>query len=165
MCAWGDDFSVHGGSRERYAMAQTRMPVHRLLPASQEKSKTQGSTARTIRSARTPPASADFLYNVDYPRAHPRIERWAPMGSVPHWWGGFPLVVSSMRSMRYMRGGFIFRNRGPLLKVHHSQCLTSMTKHDAGGSPPGAACNSAKPPHGKTQGSASGWRSRLSSTH
>jgi hypothetical protein len=32
-----------------------------------------------------------------------------------------------MRSMRSMRGGFIFRNRGPSLKVHHGQCLTSMT--------------------------------------
>jgi hypothetical protein len=42
--------------------------------------------------------------------------------------------VRSMRSMRSMRGGFIFRNRGPSLKVHHGQCLTSMTKHDSGGS-------------------------------
>jgi hypothetical protein len=52
----------------------------------------------------------------------------------------------------------------PSLKVHHSQCLTSMTKHDAGGSPPGAACDIMKPPHDKTQGSASSlrWRSRLS---
>jgi hypothetical protein len=33
-----------------------------------------------------------------------------------------------MRSMRSMRGGFIFRSRGPSLKVHHGQCLTSMTK-------------------------------------
>jgi hypothetical protein len=50
-----------------------------------------------------------------------------------------------MRSMRSMRGGFIFRNRGPSLKVtvvHHGQYLTSMTKHDSGGSPPGAACDS-----------------------
>ena len=44
--------------------------------------------------------------------------------------------------MRSMCGGFIFRNWGPLLKVHHSKCLTSMTKHDSGGSPPGAACDS-----------------------
>jgi hypothetical protein len=29
----------------------------------------------------------------------------------------------SMRSMRSMRGGFIFRNRGPSLKVHHGQHL------------------------------------------
>jgi hypothetical protein len=70
--------------------------------------------------------------------------------------------VCSMRSMRSMRGGFIFRNRGPSLKVHHGQCLTSMTKHDSGGSPPGTACDSAKPPHDKTRGSTSGWRSRLS---
>ena len=28
-----------------------------------------------------------------------------------------------MRSMRSMRGGFIFRNGGPSLKVHHGQCL------------------------------------------
>jgi hypothetical protein len=55
--------------------------------------------------------------------------------------------------MRSVRGGFIFRNRGPSLKVHHGQCLTSMTKHDSGGSPPGAACDSMKPPHDKTQGS------------
>jgi hypothetical protein len=62
-----------------------------------------------------------------------------------------------MRSMRSMRGGIIFRNRGPSLKVlnkptthrthrthiHHGQCLTRMTKHDSGGSPPGAACYSA----------------------
>jgi hypothetical protein len=27
--------------------------------------------------------------------------------------------VDAMRSMRSMRGGFIFRNRGPSLKVHH----------------------------------------------
>ncbi len=33
-------------------------------------------------------------------------------------------------SMRSIRGGFIFRNRGPSLKVHNCQCLTSMTKHD-----------------------------------
>jgi hypothetical protein len=32
----------------------------------------------------------------------------------------------TMRSMRSMRGGFIFRNRGPSLKVHHGQHLTSM---------------------------------------
>ncbi len=61
-----------------------------------------------------------------------------------------------------MRGGIIFRNWGPSLKVHHGQCLTRMTKHDSGGSPPGAACDSAKPPHGKMQGSTSGWRSLLS---
>ncbi len=41
-------------------------------------------------------------------------------------------MVLSMRSMCSMRGGFIFHKRGPLLKVHHSQCLTSMTKHDSG---------------------------------
>jgi hypothetical protein len=51
-----------------------------------------------------------------------------------------------MRSMRSMRGGIIFRNRGPSLKVHHGQCPTRMTKHDSGGSPPGAACDSAKAP-------------------
>ncbi len=33
-------------------------------------------------------------------------------------------------SMRSMRGGFILRNRGPSLEVHHGQCLTSMTMHD-----------------------------------
>ncbi len=37
-----------------------------------------------------------------------------------------------MRSMRSMRGGFIFRNRGPSLKVHHCQHLASVTKHDTG---------------------------------
>jgi hypothetical protein len=37
----------------------------------------------------------------------------------------------SMRSMRSMRGGFIFRNRGPSLKVHHGQHFASMTKHDS----------------------------------
>jgi hypothetical protein len=42
-----------------------------------------------------------------------------------------------MRSMRSMRGGFIFRNRGPSLKVYHGQHLASMAKHDTGGSPPG----------------------------
>ncbi len=61
-----------------------------------------------------------------------------------------PVPMRSMRSMRSMRGGFIFRNRGPSLKVHHCQHLASVTKHDTGGSPPGAACDSAKPPHGKT---------------
>ena len=39
-------------------------------------------------------------------------------------------------SIRSMRGGIVFRNRGPSLKVHHGQCPTSMTKHDSGGSPP-----------------------------
>ncbi len=39
----------------------------------------------------------------------------------------------TMRSMREVLGGFIFRNRGPWLKVHRSQCLTSMTKHDSAG--------------------------------
>jgi hypothetical protein len=39
-------------------------------------------------------------------------------------------VLHFMRSMRSMCSGFIFRNRGALLKVHHGQCLTSMTKHD-----------------------------------
>jgi hypothetical protein len=34
-----------------------------------------------------------------------------------------------VRSMRSMRGGFIFRNRGPSLKVHHCQHLASVTKH------------------------------------
>ncbi len=41
-----------------------------------------------------------------------------------HGHGVFILATSSMRSIR---GGFIFRNRGPSLKVHHGQCLTSMT--------------------------------------
>ncbi len=36
------------------------------------------------------------------------------------------VLLLPMRSMRSMRGGFIFRNRGPSLKVHHCQCLTSM---------------------------------------
>jgi hypothetical protein len=67
------------------------------------------------------------------------------------------IYTRSMRSMRSMRGGIIFRNRGPSLKVHHGQCPTRIAKHDSGGSPPGAACDSAKPPHGKTQGSTSGW--------
>jgi hypothetical protein len=31
----------------------------------------------------------------------------------------------TMRSMCSMRGGFIFRNRGPSLKVHHCQHLAS----------------------------------------
>ncbi len=47
-----------------------------------------------------------------------------------------------MRSMRSMRGGFVFRNQGPSLKVHRGQCLTSMTKHDTGGWPPETACDS-----------------------
>jgi hypothetical protein len=50
----------------------------------------------------------------------------------------------------FMRGGFIFRSRGPSLKVLHSQCLTSMitvklaapirwhnTKYDSSGPGPG----------------------------
>jgi hypothetical protein len=41
--------------------------------------------------------------------------------------------MGSMRSMRSMRGGFIFRNWGPSLKVHHCQHLASVTKHDTGG--------------------------------
>jgi hypothetical protein len=45
----------------------------------------------------------------------------------------------SVCSMRSIRGGFILRNRGPSPKVPHGQCLTSMTKHDSGGSPPGDA--------------------------
>ncbi len=36
-------------------------------------------------------------------------------------------VRRPMRSMRSMRGGFIFRNRGPSLKVHHCQHLASVT--------------------------------------
>ena len=47
-------------------------------------------------------------------------------------------------------------DRGTSLKVHRGQCLTSMTKHDSGGWPSRAACDSAKPPHDKTQGSTSG---------
>jgi hypothetical protein len=47
-----------------------------------------------------------------------------------------------MCSMHSMHGGLIFRNLGPLLKVHHCQHLASMTKHDTSGSPPGAACDS-----------------------
>ncbi len=62
-------------------------------------------------------------------------------------------------SMCSMCGGFIFHSLRPSLKVRHSQCLTSVTKHDSGGSPPGAACYSAKLSHDKTQCSASGWRS------
>jgi len=54
--------------------------------------------------------------------------------------------------MRSMRGGFIFRSQGPWLKVHHGQCLTSVTKHDAGGSPPGANRNVATPLHGHSHG-------------
>jgi hypothetical protein len=69
-------------------------------------------------------------------------------------------------SMRSMRGGFIFRNWGPSLKVHRCQCLTSMTKHDSrsrsrsrtlvdrhpGCSPGGNRMD-------KTRGSTSGWQS------
>ncbi len=29
-----------------------------------------------------------------------------------------------MRFVRYLRGGFIFRSRGPLLKVHHGHTVT-----------------------------------------
>ncbi len=83
----------------------------------------------------------------------PALGYWVKegVGLVVH----FPLediakINTPMRSMRSMRGGFIFRNRGPSLKVHHCQHLASVTKHDTGGSPPGAACDSAKPPHGKT---------------
>jgi hypothetical protein len=45
----------------------------------------------------------------------------------------------TMRSMRSMRGGIIFRNRGPSLKVHHGQCLTRMTKYDTLRKGPGAS--------------------------
>ena len=41
-------------------------------------------------------------------------------------WESSPM--RSMHSMRSMRGGFIFRNWGPSLKVHDGQCLASMTK-------------------------------------
>jgi hypothetical protein len=58
--------------------------------------------------------------------------------------------TQSMHSMCSMHGGFIFRNWGPSLKVHHCQHLASMTKHDTGGSPPGVACDSTEQPHGKT---------------
>jgi hypothetical protein len=34
----------------------------------------------------------------------------------------------SMRSTRSMRGGFIFRSRGPSLKVHHSQYLARLSR-------------------------------------
>jgi hypothetical protein len=44
-----------------------------------------------------------------------------------------PGAFYTMRSMRSMRGGFIFHNRGPSLKVHHCQHLASVTKHDTGG--------------------------------
>jgi hypothetical protein len=43
---------------------------------------------------------------------------------------GMMSPLQSMRSMRSMRGEFIFRNRGPSLKVHHCQHLASVTKHD-----------------------------------
>ncbi len=59
-----------------------------------------------------------------------------------------------------MCAGFIFCSWGSLLKVHHGQCLTGMTKHYTGGLPPGSACDRAKPPHGKAQGSASRWQSK-----
>jgi hypothetical protein len=39
-------------------------------------------------------------------------------------------LVIHLETVRSMRGGFIFRNRGPSLKVHRGQCLKSMTKHD-----------------------------------
>ncbi len=60
--------------------------------------------------------------------------------------------AGSMRSMRSMRGGFIFRNAGVLAEgtsrpVSHKP--RSMTKYDAGGSPPRAECGGAKPPHDK----------------
>ncbi len=37
-----------------------------------------------------------------------------------------------MRSMRSMRGVFIFRNRGPSLKVHPFQHLASVTDQGRG---------------------------------
>jgi hypothetical protein len=37
-------------------------------------------------------------------------------------------AASAMHSMRSMRGEFFFRNRGPSVKVHHGQCLTSMAQ-------------------------------------
>jgi hypothetical protein len=88
--------------------------------------------------------------------------------------------VGPMHSMHSMRGGFIFFNQGPSLKSegmcsmcsvrggfifsnHITLMITaSMSKHAAGEEPPGAARNSAKPLHDKTQGSASRWRSQLS---
>ncbi len=90
----------------------------------------------------------------------PRLLPLCPQTSSPsaHWRQETGRYMLSMRSMR---GGFIFRSQGPSLKVHHSQYLASMTKHDTGGLPPGAACDSTKPPHGKARGSISGWRSRL----
>jgi hypothetical protein len=83
-----------------------------------------------------------------------------------HGHGVFILATSSkgrsMHCMRSVRGCFIFHSQGPSLKVHHGQCLRSVTKHDSGGSPPGAACDGEKPPHDKMQGSASRRWSRLS---
>ena len=38
-------------------------------------------------------------------------------------------ITGSMCSMCSMRGGIIFLNRGPLLKVHHGQCPTSLIPH------------------------------------
>jgi hypothetical protein len=53
--------------------------------------------------------------------------------------------MRSMRSMRSMRGGFIFRNRGPSLKVHHCQHLVSVTKHDVNQNAATSQCWSAGP--------------------
>jgi hypothetical protein len=75
---------------------------------------------------------------------------------------GLPSTHAQTHSMRSMLGGVNFRNQGPSLKIHRGHCLTSMTKHDSGGSPPEATFDSAEVLHNKTQGSTSGWRSRLS---
>ncbi len=45
---------------------------------------------------------------------------------------------------------FCFLINFTTLKVHHCQHLASMTKHDTGGSPPGAACDSTKPKASRT---------------
>jgi hypothetical protein len=51
------------------------------------------------------------------------------------------------------RSRLMAKRKVPLPDGQH---LTSMTKYDTGGSPPGAACDSTKPPHGKARGSVSG---------
>ncbi len=48
------------------------------------------------------------------------------------WWLRETRVRRS--AMRTTSSGFIFSNQGPSLNVHRGQCLTSMSKHDAGGS-------------------------------
>ena len=137
----GGLFSVVEGPCKRYAMAPPRMSG--LRPRPRRRFVRQWETAWTKRKVPRMDGShgAGVTHTIRTARMLSLTPRLLLLLSYSTETGtlgparGVNIGRDGLCSMRSMRVGFIFRSRGPSLKVHHGQCLTSMAKHDTGGSP------------------------------